>query len=564
MERAAAGRVNVTAGHRRSLALLADAASVRVTLDMYRAEVGTDVYLRLTSDGLTVMSLDVDRCQSMIGIGTRGKRDDLLKSLPPAADAVRVAGAGYAAKRDSLGRGSIEERFALEQIAAALSNGLELGGTGWLFLHQEWRIVLPEGPGKVDLLAIDPAQRRLVVIECKASPAEVGALDSHGWTAAEQADAYSRAMWVARDEVYPFFGELVRAMAEIYAPDAELGSFDLDHSCPPTTAVWWPGHTPGWPAWDAAELRVESDTERVARYRRHQSWFREHHLGVRPGERPGSPSLRVGSTLDRADVAQRPGLNFLDDRALEHAHLRSSEVQDEGGTLEVDRLFHNLMSSMTMCFNIFGSIGSVDGFLDVVRRLFDVEATAVDAAVCEVKPTDSLRDRTAFDALIRYRAGDSEGRFVAIETKYTETFSKTVYDNDWYRSLTDQCGWFKPGAADRLRQSDTNQLWRGLMLAALTEAETGERGSYAVLAPADDEAAWAAVAIVADHLVDPMCLRFVPLEELVAAAAASADNALTSWAEGFATRYLVTEVAVPEAGAIVSTAVRGTRRSRQS
>lgn len=538
MERASAGRANVTAGHRRSLALLTDAASVRQTLDLYRDEVGIDVYLRLTSDGLTAMSLDVDRCQSMIGVGTRGKRDDLLKSLPPAIDAVRVAGAGYEAKRDSLGRGSVEERFALDQIAAALSNGLELGETGWLFLHQEWRIGLPEGPGKIDLLAVDPGRRRLVVIECKASRTEVDAPDSHGWNAAEQADAYARAMWVAREEVYPFFSELVRAMAAIYAPDAGIGSFELDAERPPSTAVWWPGHTPGWPAWNAAELRVESDTTRVARYRQHQSWFREHHLGVRPGERPGSPSLRVGSTLDRADVAHRPELNFVDARALKHARRRSAEVQDEGGTLEVDRLFHNLMSSMTMCFNIFGSIGDVDGFAEVVRRLLDTETTAVDAAVCEVKPTGSLRDRTAFDALIAYRARDGGRRFVAVETKYTESFSTTVYDNDLYRSVTEQCGWFKRGAAQRLRRSDTNQLWRRLMLTALTEAESGERGSYAVIAPADDEAAQAGVEVVADHLIDPARLRFLSLEEFVTAAAESGDGVLGSWADRFGVRYL--------------------------
>lgn len=537
MERPAAVSVNVAAGHRRSLALLSDASSVRRTLDAYRAELGVDVYLRLTSGGLTVISLDVDRCQSMIGVGTRGKRDDLLKALPPAPDAVREASVGYAAKRDSLGRGSIEERFALEQIAAALSNGLALGDTGWLFLHQEWRVVLPEGPGKIDLLGVDPARRRLVVIECKASATEVDALDRHGWNAAEQADAYARAMWAGREELYPFFTELVRAMGAIYATADDLEFFELDHSSPPTTAVWWPDHTPGWPAWNAAELRVGSDNERVARYRLHQSRFREHHLGVRPGDRPGSPSLRVGSTLDRVDVAHRPQLNFLDRNALEHAYRRSSEVQDEGGTLEADRLFHNLMSSMTMCFNIFGSIGAVDGSGDLVRRLFDDEIATVDTAVCEVKPTESLRDRTAFDAFVRYRTADGERRFLAVETKYTEAFSKSMYDNARYRSVTEQSGWFTPAAAERLRQTDTNQLWRGIMLAALTEAETGQQGRYAVIAPADDEAARAAVSVVADHLTDPARLRFVSLEELVAAAAESGD-ALASWAERFAVRYL--------------------------
>ncbi len=249
-------------------------------------------------------------------------------------------------------------------------------------------------------------------------------------------------------------------------------------------------------------------------------------------------AVALGSTLDRSDVAHRPELNFVDANALEHALRRSSEVQEEGGTLEVDRLFHNLMSSMTMCFNIFGSIGAADGFVEVVRQLFDPDAVAVEDVVCEIKPTESLQDRTAFDAIIRYRVGGDERRFVAVETKHTETFSKAVYGNERYRLVTQECGWFTPDAAERLRMSDTNQLWRGLMLAALTESETGHRGRYAVISPADDDAARAAVSVASDHLVDPGRLTFVSLEELVEAAMAIGDDALPAWAERFSARYL--------------------------
>ena len=87
--------------------------------------------------------------------------------------------------------------------------------------------------------------------------------------------------------------------------------------------------------------------------------------------------------------------------------------------------------------------------------------------VCEVKPTDALGDRTAFDAIIWYRAAGGDRRFVAIETKYTEPFSAKAYDSAKYRSVTEGSGWFQTGAAELLRASATNQLWRGLMLAAL-------------------------------------------------------------------------------------------------
>jgi hypothetical protein len=528
----------LVAGHWASLALLAEAEAVRETLDRYERALGSPVYLRVTGAGLTVMSLDVERCRSMISVGSRDRRDDILNALPPDRERVRSAVAGYEAKRDGLARGSVEERFALEQIAAALQSGLQLPGTGWLFVHQEWRLRLPEGPGKIDLLAFDPASRRLVVIECKAGERDVRKPDRHGWPAARQADEYAAAIWRSRDELYPYLGALALAMGRAYAPDVDEGSFVLDAAAPPTTAVWWPGHTPGYPAWDAAELRVASDGARVARYRAHQSRYREAVLQVGPGPRPGSPDRRVGSMLRADDVEVRPALNFVDAAAYRHAVDRADAVQIEGGTLESDRLFHNLMSSMPMCFNIFGTLGGQPAFLDVVRELFDPEATRIVDAVGEVRPTVALGDRTAFDAFVRYECADGVRRFVGVETKYTEPFSATVYDTATYRETTDSSGWFRTGAAEALRVSATNQLWRGLLLAALVERDTGAQGRYVVVAPGDDSGASSAVGSVAAWLTEPGRLSLVTLEQLVTAASATADSALHQWAAAFARRYI--------------------------
>jgi hypothetical protein len=531
--------VQLVAGHRAALALLSDPDAVRLTLDQYERAIDAPVYLRVTGSGLTVMSLDAARCRSMISVGTRDRRDDIVRSLPVDEAQVRAAATGYAAKRDGLARGSVEERFALEQIAAALGDGLVLGDSSWWFVHQEWRLNLPVGPGKIDLLAFDPQRRRLVVIECKANAGEAAKPDRHGWPAARQADEYAAAIWQARAELHPFFSELIAAMARVYAPDQSPPALDPDLA--PSTAVWWPGHTPAWPSWDAAELQVASDSPRVARYRAHQSRHREEVLGVGPGPRPGRPAMQVGSTLTAADVTVQPGLNFVDAAAHAHAVERAAAVQVEGGTLEADRLFHNLMSSMPMCFNIFGSLGPVTAFAEVVRRLFDPDAAGVVEAVCEVRPSRRLGDRTAFDAIVRYETSTGERRFVGVETKYTEPFSATVYDTATYREVTESSGWFLPGAADTLRESATNQLWRGLMLAALTEADTGERGTCTVIAPADDAVAAAAVQAVRGWLTDPGRLSFVTLEDLAGTAAAISDERLNAWAAAFSKRYLIAD-----------------------
>jgi len=528
----------VTDGHRRALALLTKTADIAETLQRYRSALDGEVYLRPTADGLTAMSLDAERCPSMISVGSRGKRDDVLKVCPPTVEKVQHAVDGYIHKRDSLRRESVEERFSVGRIAGGLANRLVLPGSDWLFLHQEWRLSLPEGPGKVDLLAVDLSERRLVVIECKASADEVTVPDAHGWKAAKQADEYAEAIWLKRGELYPFFSDLLRAMAAVYAPDDGLELFTLDPERRPTTSVWWPGHTPSWPAWDSEELQVKGDSSRIAKYRQHQSRFREQQLHVGPGARPGSRSVRVGNTLDVAAVAANPRLNFIDDDAYDHAVRRSAEVEVEGGTLEPDRLFHNLMSSMPMCFNLFGSIGTAPAFLELVRELFDPEAVEVDEVKCEVKPTEALGDRTAFDAIVWYRTASGALRFLGIETKYTEPFSERVYDNATYRAVTGASSWFRAGAAEQLRSSVTNQLWRGLMLASVTETTTGSRGSYVVVAPADDEVARKTVQQAASQLAEPSRLSLVTLEQIVEAARLLSDPRLSEWADAFSVRYL--------------------------
>lgn len=54
-------------------------------------------------------------------------------------------------------------------------------------------------------------------------------------------------------------------------------------------------------------------------------------------------------------------MNFLNEDAVQHAEQRAVEVAREGGTLDPDHLFENLLSSMLMCFNLFGALRSMEG-----------------------------------------------------------------------------------------------------------------------------------------------------------------------------------------------------------
>lgn len=302
-------------------------------------------------------------------------------------------------------------------------------------------------------------------------------------------------------------------------------------------------------SWETSGTLPTGESQRVRKYRRLQSWYREVQLRA-PAGRSGNYE-RLGSYLSPAAVAEQRNLNFLHPAAHEHAEKRTVEVQEEGGSLEPTRLFHNMLSSMPMCFNLFGSMrAEYDSFLPVFRSLFDADATRIVDIVCEWAPSDPaarIGDRTAFDAIIRYEAG-TDRCFVGVETKYTEPFSLKDYDRPQYREVTAGSDWFTddPTAPDRLKQQRSNQLWRDVMLAGQLEQHRSEgRGSVAVVALDDDSGASAALDLVGAEMSPSHRDRLmsVPIERILDATDALSPE-LTWWTTSFRRRY--TAVTLPD------------------
>jgi hypothetical protein len=174
----------------------------------------------------------------MVGVGGRDSREHLLTRLPPTPAGLQQAVYGYRQKVETLGRASDEERFALACIRTALVNGLRLR-SDLIFLHQEWRF--PDG-GKLDLLAVDPANGQLVVIELKKS-AQAGQMRNRdGLDAEGQAQKYAAHLYRYRTSFQPFAVRLLGAMARIHAQEAGLDGLLVELSREPRTEVWWPGH----------------------------------------------------------------------------------------------------------------------------------------------------------------------------------------------------------------------------------------------------------------------------------------------------------------------------------
>lgn len=290
--------------------------------------------------------------------------------------------------------------------------------------------------------------------------------------------------------------------------------------------------------WSDPSLRVASDSVRTARYRALQGWYRETILRQPPG-RDSNGSV-VSSLIPLEAVQEHPRLNFVTDQAGLYAEVRVHEVFAAGGSVDPDRLRRNMLSSMPLCFNIFGSLRDRPAALArLLSACFHLDIGTIEQVECEWAPPkrEHLGDRTAFDAFITYTDGTGKRGFLGIETKYTEPFSPKQYDSEKYTRITRDSGYFRKGAARRLVNSPTNQLWRMSMLAAsLVATKDFDVGAVAVLAMADDTKARKAVELVQEDVIVPEFVRFVALEDLVAAAWDTREFA--SWAATFHQRYL--------------------------
>jgi len=292
--------------------------------------------------------------------------------------------------------------------------------------------------------------------------------------------------------------------------------------------------------WQDPRLRVRSDPARRAARRLLQGWWREVELGLAPG-RDQDGSLR-NNMLPAEAVARDRSLNFLSPEAASYAEKRAPVVLGEAGALDEDRLWRNLLSSMPLCFNLFGRLrADPECGARVLARATGLDVAKIEELEVEWTPAGGhpLGDRTAFDAWVSYRDSHDNRAFFAVETKYTEPFSRGVYDRPRYREVT---AWpevgFLPGAADILRAAATNQLWRNTLLAAAVRREGGfAEGRVLVVALEDDPHVAGAMQVFRDvHEAPKTLVHVTTIEQLVAAA--GQEESLSAWSESFERRYL--------------------------
>jgi hypothetical protein len=211
--------------------------------------------------------------------------------------------------------------------------------------------------------------------------------------------------------------------------------------------------------------RPTTHWKRLARFR--QSQWRTAHgfpIGSEP-YRGGRDAEPVGSRME-LDFARKTGANFISAAALAAVHSRLNSPEPHQ-TLSEDRLWADLLSSMPLCFNLFGDLAWDRELASSAVAAWwpDLPAGRVTLRF-EHSPgrrdPSFLGNRTAFDVAIEIDTPTGIA-VVGVEVKYHEhaIAGKRLNLKALARcaAVTEQSAVFKQDWKERVVETDLQQIW---------------------------------------------------------------------------------------------------------
>lgn len=238
-------------------------------------------------------------------------------------------------------------------------------------------------------------------------------------------------------------------------------------------------------------------------------WLKDHQIetGIHVrGEGDDAVVMPLHSNLSRD--AARAGKNFLSPEI--HALTRREILlREEGAAIDEERLFGNSLSSMPLCFNIFGFLKIRPKLAsDVFRKLLPHFVDQVEDIIFEHSPGRReerfLHDGTAFDLAMRVVTPDGEPATVYIEVKYSESMEGPAARlRPRYDEVSRSSGLFVDPDSPMLRSLALEQLWREHMLAQLTvDQGITPRAMFIAIGPRLNRRVQAAFKVYENELID--------------------------------------------------------------
>jgi hypothetical protein len=216
--------------------------------------------------------------------------------------------------------------------------------------------------------------------------------------------------------------------------------------------------------------RVSRDPAMTA-WKRHARWrqacwreARGHLIGSEP-YRGGPDATPVGSRLELA-FARTSGANFITPGAVAAVRARIA-APEPFQMLKEDRLFADLLSSMPLCFNLFGDLADDS---EAARRAVCAWWPDVPEGRVRVRFEHSLgRDpaflgnQSAFDVAFDIDIAAGSRAIVGVETKYHEHAVReeppTAAALTRYVEVTERSEIFLDGWRERIVGTDLQQIW---------------------------------------------------------------------------------------------------------
>lgn len=288
------------------------------------------------------------------------------------------------------------------------------------------------------------------------------------------------------------------------------------------------------------------------RARLHQAMWRAEKglpMGTQP-YRGNTPSARsIGSRI-AWEVAHSKGENFLTPqiRAVVEARVADRQPRE---MLNAFRLYADLLSSMPMCFNLFGSVAEKKAATKAVRTWWpdtpgEVSAVAFEWSPGRGKPGRYLGNGSAFDvAFILDLDGGKKG-VLGIETKYHEhcvpcplprtepQLTREQLQRKYYLQVAERSGVFRPGACTQIIGGPLHQIWLDhLLVLSMLQSEEWAWGKFCLVYPAENPSLSVAAGDYQNILNDRSTFAAITLEQLLSASVL--DEALE---QAFRRRYL--------------------------
>lgn len=264
---------------------------------------------------------------------------------------------------------------------------------------------------------------------------------------------------------------------------------------------------------------------------------------MRPKE--GQDSRPLGSRID-IEVAREKKWNFMNTAAEQAVEYRLNNPQLHQ-TLNADRLYADLLSSMPMCFNLFAPLRDDLTLANRAVRAWwpHVPGTVVDVRF-EWSPGRRetgrfLENASAFDVAFELDLGHGQRGLLGVETKYHEDCrreAKPTSDSRIarYSLVSERSGAFLPGAVDAIRDTELQQIWLDHLLALSMmqdESEPWHWTGFALVHPALNPSYARATERYRKFLRQPDALTVSTLESLL-----NADVLPGEISDAFKQRYL--------------------------